>query len=98
MADAVPIGANRSEPGPPMKRHWSINGRFLTKPVTGVQRYAREILFALDALKGERHALTRDLELEVLALGPRRCRPSCDKAVHSPSPCCHRRQDRSPKG
>lgn len=28
---------------------WSINGRFLTQPQTGVQRYAREIIRALDA-------------------------------------------------
>jgi glycosyltransferase involved in cell wall biosynthesis len=33
-----------------VKRYWSINGRFLTQPVTGVQRYAREIVCALDAL------------------------------------------------
>jgi glycosyltransferase involved in cell wall biosynthesis len=33
-----------------MQRHWFINGRFLTQPVTGVQRYAGEIVLALDAL------------------------------------------------
>lgn len=31
-----------------------INGRFLTQPVTGVQRYAREIVGALDAILAER--------------------------------------------
>ncbi|MEG8037853.1 glycosyltransferase family 1 protein [Sphingomonas sp. LR60] len=30
-----------------------INGRFLTQPVSGVQRYAQEIVTALDALAGE---------------------------------------------
>jgi glycosyltransferase involved in cell wall biosynthesis len=37
-----------------MKRYWSINGRFLTQPVTGVQRYAGEIVRALDALLADR--------------------------------------------
>jgi hypothetical protein len=31
-----------------MTRHWSINGRFLSQPLTGVQRYAREIVRELD--------------------------------------------------
>jgi glycosyltransferase involved in cell wall biosynthesis len=30
-----------------------INGRFLTQPISGVQRYAQEIVGALDALAGE---------------------------------------------
>jgi glycosyltransferase involved in cell wall biosynthesis len=49
-----------------MARHWSINGRFLTQPLSGVQRYAQEIVRGLDALIGEGHPLARDLELEVL--------------------------------
>ncbi|MCU0889092.1 MAG: glycosyltransferase family 4 protein [Rubritepida sp.] len=38
----------------------TLNGRFLTQPLTGVQRYAREITSALDALtaRGEAPALT----------------------------------------
>jgi glycosyltransferase involved in cell wall biosynthesis len=38
----------------------SLNGRFLTQPLTGVQRYAREIAAALDALaaKGEAPAIS----------------------------------------
>jgi glycosyltransferase involved in cell wall biosynthesis len=40
----------RSEKKPSMQRYWSINGRFLTQPVTGVQRYAGETVRALDAL------------------------------------------------
>jgi hypothetical protein len=31
-----------------MTRHWTINGRFLTQPLSGVQRCAREIVSALD--------------------------------------------------
>ena len=27
-----------------MPRHWTINGRFLTQKLTGVQRYGREIV------------------------------------------------------
>jgi glycosyltransferase involved in cell wall biosynthesis len=49
-----------------MSRHWSINGRFLTQPVTGVQRYGREILRALDGLVASGHPLARDLKLELL--------------------------------
>jgi glycosyltransferase involved in cell wall biosynthesis len=46
-----------------MKRHWSINGRFLAQPMTGVQRYAGEITRALDALLDEG---PRELEIELL--------------------------------
>jgi glycosyltransferase involved in cell wall biosynthesis len=48
-----------------MKRYWSINGRFLAQPVTGVQRYAREIIRALDALLAESRS-SRDFEIELL--------------------------------
>ena len=34
-------------------RHWAINGRFLTQRMTGVQRYANEIVMALDGLLSE---------------------------------------------
>jgi glycosyltransferase involved in cell wall biosynthesis len=45
-----------------MKRIWSINGRFLTQPVTGVQRYAREIVRAMDAcLAGRQDGLEVEL-------------------------------------
>ena len=49
-----------------MARHWSINGRFLTQPLTGVQRYACEIVRALDALLAADHPLARMLEIELL--------------------------------
>lgn len=49
-----------------MARQWSINGRFLAQPVTGVQRYAHEIVSALDRLVAEGHPGTDGLELELL--------------------------------
>ncbi|MEJ5977781.1 glycosyltransferase family 1 protein [Novosphingobium sp. PS1R-30] len=42
--------------------HVVINGRFLTQPVTGVQRYAHEVTRALDDLLDERS----DVSLEIL--------------------------------
>jgi glycosyltransferase involved in cell wall biosynthesis len=45
---------------------WTINGRFLTQRVTGVQRYAGEVVAALDELVAARHPLAQGLELEVL--------------------------------
>ena len=49
-----------------MTRHWSVNGRFLSQPPTGVQRYAAEILAQLDDLLSDDHPLTRDLQLDLL--------------------------------
>jgi glycosyltransferase involved in cell wall biosynthesis len=49
-----------------MARIWSINGRFATHALTGVQRYAHEIVRKLDELVCERHPLTADAELELL--------------------------------
>lgn len=49
-----------------MARHWSINGRFLTHPPTGVQRYACEIVRALDVLLTNGHPLASMLEIELL--------------------------------
>src|SRR5215469_9718881 len=49
-----------------MRREWTINGRFLTQKITGVQRYAREIVAAIDALMVEGHPLARELDLEIL--------------------------------
>ena len=49
-----------------MTRSWAINGRFLTQSVTGVQRYAREILSALDGHLAAGHPLARDLDVELV--------------------------------
>ena len=47
-------------------RHWSVNGRFLARIATGVDRYAREILREMDALIFQRHPLTAGLTLDIL--------------------------------
>ena len=49
-----------------MTREWGINGRFLTQPFSGVQRYAHEILAHLDALIAERHPLAEGLAAELI--------------------------------
>lgn len=46
-----------------MARRWTINGRFLSQATTGVQRYAREVVRALDALIAEQDPLARGLEI-----------------------------------
>jgi glycosyltransferase involved in cell wall biosynthesis len=48
------------------RRFWSINGRFLAQPITGVQRYAREIVGAIDNLLQENDALADVLRLDLL--------------------------------
>jgi glycosyltransferase involved in cell wall biosynthesis len=63
---AFPRGT-RSSSGPlTPHRLWTINGRFLAQRTTGVQRYAREIVLAMDALITEGHPLTERLRVEVL--------------------------------
>lgn len=47
-------------------RKWAINGRFLTQPMSGVQRYAEEITRALDALVAEGSPVANGFEIEVL--------------------------------
>lgn len=49
-----------------MARSWKINGRFPGQPLTGVQRYAREIVAGLDRLIQQRHPLADDLATEIL--------------------------------
>src|SRR5215831_14268938 len=49
----------------------TINGRFLTQPITGVQRYGIEIIKALDILFQKRVLDPQDWEIEVLV--PRKC-------------------------
>ena len=45
---------------------WSINGRFLTQPQTGVQRYAGEITRALDAALARDETLARSTRWDVI--------------------------------
>jgi glycosyltransferase involved in cell wall biosynthesis len=51
---------------PPIDRRWSVNGRFLARVATGVDRYAQEILRAIDALICQGHPLTVGLTLDLL--------------------------------
>lgn len=51
----------------PGKRRWTINGDFLHLRPTGIPRYAREVTIAMDTLVAEGHALTRDLDLQIVA-------------------------------
>ncbi|MEY9324876.1 glycosyltransferase family 4 protein [Sinorhizobium fredii] len=64
-----------------MERSWTINGRFLAQPVTGVQRYAFEIVHALDELLLEQSALVRGLRIELLV--PLEARVPSLKAISS---------------
>jgi glycosyltransferase involved in cell wall biosynthesis len=48
-----------------MTGKWTINGRFLAQPLSGVQRYAHEVVRALDAIVAEQ--LHPDLEIEIVA-------------------------------
>ncbi len=50
-----------------MARAWFINGRFLTQPVTGVQRYAQEVVRTLERHLADGHPLARKLEVEIIA-------------------------------
>ncbi len=64
-----------------MKRRWTINGDFYRLPQEGVARYACETLRALDRLIGEGHALTQDLEIDVVASCERTDLPLAHLAV-----------------
>ncbi|MER8752170.1 glycosyltransferase family 4 protein [Mesorhizobium sp. M1050] len=56
-----------------MTRRWTINGRFLSQPTTGVQRYARELVGSLDTLIAEQGPLARGLEVRL------HCPPGSDQ-------------------
>lgn len=45
---------------------WAVNGRFLAQRSTGVQRYAQEIVTALDDLLSEHHEYARRLEMRLV--------------------------------
>lgn len=49
-----------------MTRVWTINGRFLTQPLSGVQRYAQEIVEAMDTLIAEGYPSARGLKVELV--------------------------------
>lgn len=49
-----------------MRQRWTINGRFLAQPMTGVQRYARQIVIALDRLVGQGGEFVDAVELDLV--------------------------------
>jgi glycosyltransferase involved in cell wall biosynthesis len=49
------------------RSRWTINGDFVRLRPTGVARYAREVVLALDALVAEGHPLVRHLDLDLVA-------------------------------
>jgi glycosyltransferase involved in cell wall biosynthesis len=49
-----------------MASFWSINGRFVAQPRSGVQRYAYEIIQELDNFVTEEHELVRNVAFELL--------------------------------
>ena len=56
-----------------------INGRFLSQPTTGVQRYAAEVVIALDKVLGETNALRHKEKFQLLV----------PPNVHKEFPLCH---------
>lgn len=68
-ATLTPPGHMPLQQQAPAIRRWSINGRFATQSPTGVQRYAAEILRALDELLDVGHRAALGLELELLVPG-----------------------------
>ena len=66
LAPVIPELARGTRRAPSLGTTLYINGRFLTQRVTGVQRYAHEVLLALDALLAEDPERV-EFALEVLA-------------------------------
>jgi glycosyltransferase involved in cell wall biosynthesis len=52
---------------PRSRCRWTLNGDFAGLNPTGVARYARETVAALDQLVGQKHPLTQDLDLDLVA-------------------------------
>lgn len=55
-----------SDKGVDAERSWAINGRFLTQRMTGVQRYAYEIVAALDAILSQNGDLADRLPMRII--------------------------------
>ncbi len=51
---------------PALQKVWSVNGRFTSQRVTGVQRYAREILGSMDAILDDDLSLRERLRLKLI--------------------------------
>jgi glycosyltransferase involved in cell wall biosynthesis len=55
-----------SDKGVDAERSWAINGRFLTQRMTGVQRYAHEIVAALDGILLQNRELAARLPMRLV--------------------------------
>jgi glycosyltransferase involved in cell wall biosynthesis len=55
-----------SDDGVDGRPSWAINGRFLTQRSTGVQRYAQEIVAALDDILSENYEYARRLKMRLV--------------------------------
>jgi len=55
-----------SDDGLEGRRSWAINGRFLAQRMTGVQRYAQEIVAALDDILSEHGDIARQLRMRLV--------------------------------
>src|ERR1700731_3327011 len=55
-----------SDKGDEVERSWAINGRFLTQRMTGVQRYAYEIVAALDCILSQDSDLAGRLRMRLM--------------------------------
>jgi glycosyltransferase involved in cell wall biosynthesis len=63
--DTGSLGEPAGSPVRPAPRSLVINGRFLTQPLTGVQRYAREVVKAMDRLAADGHPAASAWTIEV---------------------------------
>jgi glycosyltransferase involved in cell wall biosynthesis len=58
------------------RQHWVINGRFATQPMTGVQRYAFEVVTALDKLLRDNRDAAERLAMRLIVPSAARAVPS----------------------
>lgn len=58
------------------RRGWVINGRFVTQPMTGVQRYALEVVTALDKLLQDNRDAAKRLAMHLIVPPAARAVPS----------------------
>ena len=71
MDETGTTAVGTSEPGNESRPalNWSINGRFTTQQITGVQRYAREIVSALDDILSQNPDVARRIGLRLILPG-----------------------------
>lgn len=66
-------------------RHLCINGRFLTQPITGVQRYGHEFLSALDAMLARGDPAVAGLKVTLVTPQTGVCHPiNLQHIIHKP--------------